>query len=233
MPSIQDTIYPRIKHNLSTEDLRSVYTPTRSEIEWTSMKTKGTLQQLALLILLKTVQNLGFFTRISDIPPIIIKHIAQSAQLPIPNETEWEAYSKTRTIKRHYHFTRQYLKIQQFDHNARQIMLDTMKHVAGSKDDPADLINAAIEELIHQRYELPVYTTFKEAANEIRHNSYRFIYEQVYESLHEQQLQQIGCLFQTGPDTFYSPWNRLKEDAKRASLFHLKELILHYVFLVT
>ncbi|MED1093565.1 hypothetical protein [Bacillus paramycoides] len=33
MPSIQDTIYPRIKHNLSTEDLRSVYTPTRSEIE--------------------------------------------------------------------------------------------------------------------------------------------------------------------------------------------------------
>lgn len=39
------------------------------------------------------------FTRISDIPPIIIKHIAQSAQLPIPIETEWEAYSKTRTIK--------------------------------------------------------------------------------------------------------------------------------------
>ncbi|WP_212937036.1 hypothetical protein, partial [Bacillus hominis] len=46
MPSIQDTIYPRIKHNLSTEDLSSVYTSTRSEIEWTSLKTKGTLQQL-------------------------------------------------------------------------------------------------------------------------------------------------------------------------------------------
>ncbi|SCM94032.1 Uncharacterized protein BWINRASL_01846 [Bacillus mycoides] len=46
MPSIQDTIYPKIKQNLSTEDLSSVYTPTRSEIEWTSLKTKGTLQQL-------------------------------------------------------------------------------------------------------------------------------------------------------------------------------------------
>ncbi|WP_257721906.1 DUF4158 domain-containing protein [Bacillus cereus] len=75
-----------MKHNLS-----SVYTRTRSEIEWTSLKTKGTLQQLALLILLKTVQNLGFFTRISDIPPIIIKHIAQTVQLPVPIETEWEA----------------------------------------------------------------------------------------------------------------------------------------------
>lgn len=116
--------------------------------------------------------------------------------------------------------------------NARQIMLDTMKHVAGSKDDPADLINAAIEELIHQRYELPVYNTFKEAANEIRRKSYRLIYEQVYESLHEQQIRQIDCLFQTEPDTFYSPWNRLKEDAKRASLFHLKELILHYDWLI-
>ncbi|MDM5193268.1 hypothetical protein QUG02_09775 [Bacillus hominis] len=46
MPSIQDTIYPKIKQNLSTEDLSSVYMPTRSEIEWTSLKTKGTLQQL-------------------------------------------------------------------------------------------------------------------------------------------------------------------------------------------
>lgn len=37
MPSIQDTIYPRIKHNLSTEDVSSVYTPTRSEIPYESV----------------------------------------------------------------------------------------------------------------------------------------------------------------------------------------------------
>lgn len=56
-------------------------------------------------------------------------------------------------------------------------MLDTMKHIAGSKDDPADLINAAIEELIHQRYELPVYNTFKYSCNQV---SIKFILKSYY-----------------------------------------------------
>lgn len=48
-----------------------------NEIEWAEAKSKGTLQHLALLVLIKTVQKLGFFIRIVDIPQTIVTHIAK------------------------------------------------------------------------------------------------------------------------------------------------------------
>lgn len=61
MPSIQDTIYPRIKHNLLEQDLDESYTPLHTEIQWAERKSRGNVQQLGLLVLIKVVQKLGFF----------------------------------------------------------------------------------------------------------------------------------------------------------------------------
>ncbi|WML27345.1 Tn3 family transposase [Neobacillus sp. OS1-33] len=85
-------------------------------------------------------------------------------------------YSETRTAKRHFRLIRDYLQLRPFNHEANQILIDTMSKLAFSKDDPADLVNAVIEELIRKRYELPVYITLKDAANEVRNKSYRAIY---------------------------------------------------------
>ncbi|GKU85124.1 DUF4158 domain-containing protein [Niallia sp. NCCP-28] len=60
---------------------------------------------------------------------------------------------------RHFLFVRDYLQIRPFDHLAQQMSVHTMTNLTFSKDDPTDLINAAIEELICQRYELSVYNT--------------------------------------------------------------------------
>ncbi|UNJ81107.1 hypothetical protein (plasmid) [Metabacillus dongyingensis] len=70
MPSIQDTTYPRIKSNLTVKELDEVYIPQRTEIAWTEAKSKGTLQQLALLVLIKSVQKLGYFKRVDEIPEV-------------------------------------------------------------------------------------------------------------------------------------------------------------------
>jgi hypothetical protein len=84
---------------------------------------------------------------------VIIIHIAKKIHLPMPTNEEWKMYSETRTTKRHFHFIRDYLQLRPFDHEDHQLIIDTMGKLAFSKDDPADLINAAIEELIRQRYE--------------------------------------------------------------------------------
>lgn len=144
----------------------------------------------------------------------------------------WNSYGKSRTYERHYDFVRDYLKIYPFDNQARQIMFDVMNELSSSKDDRSDLINAAIEELIHQRYELPVYNTLKDTANEIRRKSYRRIYEQVFQTLSTEQKESINQLFQSKVDATYSSWNRIKEDAKRATLSHLRELISHREWLL-
>ncbi|MFS0882885.1 Tn3 family transposase [Metabacillus niabensis] len=227
MPSIQDTIYPRFKSSLTEQDLQEVYTPRREEIEWTDTKSRGNIQQLGLLVLIKTVQKLGFFPRMLDIPQTIIEYIASRVQLPLPSKEDWIAYCESRTCERHYRFVRDYLQIRPFNEQARQFMIDTMGKLSWSKDEPADLVNAAIEELICQCYELPVYNTLKEAANEVRKKSYRVIYEQINVRLSEEQKETINELFQSTDGTTYSLWNKLKEDAKSAKLSHLKDLIAH------
>lgn len=232
MPSIQDTIYPRFKSNLTEKDLEEVYSPKMNEIEWSEAKSKGTLQQLALLVLIKTVQKLGFFIHVVDVPEVIVVHIAKKAYLPLPSKEEWKTYSETRTAKRHFRFIRDYLHLRPFDHKAHQILIDTMSKLAFSKDDPADLVNAAIEELIRQRYELPVYNTLKDAANDVRNKSYRAIYHQIDHVLNEEQKKNLDQLFQIPEGTAYSPWNELKEDAKRATLSHLNDLIVRRNWLI-
>lgn len=61
MSSIQDTIYPRIKNNLSDQDLEETYTPLHTEIQWAERKSRGNVQQLGVLVLIKIIQKLGFF----------------------------------------------------------------------------------------------------------------------------------------------------------------------------
>lgn len=195
MPSIQDTIYPRFKSNLTEKDLEEVYNPAMNKIEWAEVKSKGTLQQLALLVLIKTVQNLGFFIRIVDIPEAIVVHIAKKDYLPLPAKEEWKTYNETRTAKRHFRFVRDYLQLRPFDHEAHNILIETMGKLAFSKDDPADLVNAAIEELISQRYELPVFNTLKDAANDVRNKSYRSIYHQIDHTLNDEQKKEYRSAF--------------------------------------
>ncbi|MGH0945637.1 DUF4158 domain-containing protein [Bacillus mycoides] len=232
MPSIQDTIYPRMKNNVTSQELANVYTPNRKEFEWTATKSRGNIQQLGLLVLLKTVQKLGRFPKLLDVPQIIIEHIAKTSYLPIPDLPEWQSYCESRTCERHYRFVRDYLQIKPFNEQARHILLDTMTHLAGMKDDTADLINAAIEELIHCCYELPIYTTLKDAANKVRRKSYRKIYKHIYSALNESQKNKINQVFQSSENYTYSTWNRLKEDSKRATLSHLKDLISYRNWLV-
>ncbi|MDK8643783.1 DUF4158 domain-containing protein [Niallia taxi] len=136
MPSIQDTIYPRFKSNLTEKDLEEVYSPKMNEIEWTEAKSKGTLQQLALLVLIKTVQKLGFFVQVVDVPEAIVIHIARKAYQPLPAKEEWKIYSEKRTAKRHFRFVRDYLQLRPFDYEAQQNLIDTMSKLAFTKDDP-------------------------------------------------------------------------------------------------
>jgi hypothetical protein len=201
-------------------------------MKWAEAKSKGTLQQLALLVLTKTVQKLGFFIRIVDVPEVIVIHIAKKARLPLLTKEEWKMYSETRTAKRHFRYVRDYLQLRPFDHEAHHILTDTMNKLAFSKDDPADLVIAAIEELIRLRYELPVYNTLKDAANDVRNKSYRAIYHQIDHALNDEQRKNIDQLFQIPEGTTYSPWNEIKEDAKRATLSHLNDLIVRRNWLI-
>ncbi|MBX4270031.1 DUF4158 domain-containing protein [Clostridium estertheticum] len=71
-----------------------------------------------------------------------------------------ENYNKSGTILRHTQVIREYLNIKPDGSDARHLIVISIGAAARTKDEPSDLINVAIEELIRQQYELQQDNTY-------------------------------------------------------------------------
>ena len=69
MPSIQETAYPRLKSNPSSRDLESIYTPTADELDFARRLARTPVNQLGVLVQLKTFQRLGYSVSVRSVPP--------------------------------------------------------------------------------------------------------------------------------------------------------------------
>jgi hypothetical protein len=59
---------------------------------------------------------------------------------------------------------RSYVGVTAYDANARKIITNASLAASRTRDDLADIINVAIEELVRQRYELPTFGTLLKIA---------------------------------------------------------------------
>lgn len=66
---------------------------------------------------------------------------------------------------------REHLGVQPYAAAALRSALQAMRDAAHTKDEPADLINVAIEELIRERWELPAFNTLRRAARRVARGS--------------------------------------------------------------
>lgn len=82
MTAIERTAYPRLTQRLSQKELEESYTPTPQEIQFVSTPGRGAEPRLTLLVLLKTVQCLGYFPMLKNIPEPIVVHIRLHLRLP-------------------------------------------------------------------------------------------------------------------------------------------------------
>lgn len=91
---------------------------------------------------------------------MVIHHIRSG--LRISNETE--PNFQTKSIYRHQKAIREYLQVLPFGKNALHIATNAIYNASQVMDNPADLINVSIEELIKERYELPAFSTLDRLA---------------------------------------------------------------------
>jgi hypothetical protein len=110
MLAIHDTAYPRFRSTITPKELQAVYTPTRDERRLALHATKGPRARLIFLVLLKTVQRLGYFVRLADVPAMIIQHIARSSGLRLVL-SHLTAYDRSSTRQRHITAIRAYLQL--------------------------------------------------------------------------------------------------------------------------
>lgn len=223
MPTIVETAYPRLKNYVTSRELSEIYTPTQQELNLANQYTKKGATKLGFLVLLKTFQRLGYFSSSDAVPTTIIKHIIKYAQLSVLPDS-LNDYEQSKTRKRHITLIRDYLGIKSYGVSARKIVVTSMVQAARTKNDLADIINVAIEELVHHRYELPVFNTLLRAAKRIRGTVDRAFYQQVAQDLNHESCQNLDSLFITPESTSKTPWLELKQDPGKPILKNLKAL---------
>lgn len=167
MLSATDTAYPLLKPNPSDRELNDVFTPTRRELAFAEERTKEPAPCVGLLLLLKTFQRLGYFVRLEEIPKSIVRQVSKAAGFEeIPDGLA--AYDASTARYRHMVLVRSWLGVTPFDRNARRVMVEASVQASRVREDLADIINTAIEELVRQRFELPAFSAIMRAARTAR-----------------------------------------------------------------
>ena len=223
MASIERTAYPRLKQNLTKGELKDFYTPTIEELDFVRRTTRKGDTQLHLLVQLKVFKQLGYFPNLEDVPESLVKHLRSALQVPgsiIPAVIP-------RTLYRHHHAVREYLNVKVYDKSARKLVLRKVFETAQVMDNPADLINAAIEELIKERYELPAFSTLDRRVRRVRTLVNRRLRETMLDHLTEPEIVRLDNLLLPDAKAFYTPFNALKQLPKKPTLKHLQELLAH------
>ncbi|MBI3459467.1 Tn3 family transposase [Candidatus Acetothermia bacterium] len=218
MASIERTAYPRFNRTPTLQNLHTLYTPTTEEVDFARGATRLENLQLSLLILLKSFQRLGYFPKLSEVPTVIITHIRDCLHLEsqiVPG------YDEPRTLYRHFQVIREYLRVSAWGRTARRVAINAVAEAAETMDNPADLINVALETLIKERFELPAFSTLDRLVRRVRTVINQRYFQTTLARLNLDEAAQLDKLLST--ETSPSAYHRLKQVPKSPTLRHLQE----------
>lgn len=227
MASIERTAYPRFKQNPLTNELDVLYTPTQDELDFADGITRKEQHRFCILLLLKAFQRLGYFPAVENIPLTIVQHVRIASG--ICNEV-LPVYSDLKTQYRHHQAIRQQLGVSAWRDDGLRVVSEAMTKAAEVMNNPADLINVAIEELVRQRIELPAFSTLDRHSRRIRTLVNSRIFETVLKRLSELERKQLDTLLEISPNLQKkSLFFAIKQLPKRATLAHLQDLLHHII----
>jgi TnpA family transposase len=224
LASIDRTAYPRFKRVVSARELAEAFTPTPEEIAWARAKTQRDEHCLALVVRLKAYQRLGHFPKLDAVPAVVIDHVRAAIEIGEDVDAETDA---SRTAKRHREFVRTYLGVKYEAAKVRAIAEKAIREAVQTKDNPADLINVALEELVRQRCELPGYTTLDAMTASIRTEVNGGFHTMVAARPDRAARAGVERLLLVDPATRRSAFDRIKTPAKAPTLGKFKDRLTY------
>ncbi len=225
MPGIYETAYPRLKSNPSRRDLEEVFTPTQDEIIFSERMAKGKQAKTCFLLLLKTFQRLGYFIPLQEIAPAIIEHVAQFNRVEVTTSF-LASTDASGSRRRHIKAIREYCGVLGYGSAAQKALARAVVEAARTKEDIADLINVAIEELVRQSFELPAFGTIHRAARSAKATVNRGFYRRIAERIDDPKRKLMDALFCT-VDHFKTPWDALKREPGKPTRDNFRDLLNH------
>ena len=224
MASIERTAYPQFKRNPVVRELVAAYTPTDAELAFVGENTRQPAHRLTLTILLKTFQRLGYFPALDEVPPAVVRHIRGALKLRVQIKPAGLANASR---YRYYRRIRQFLQVRAYSDGGLKIAARAVYEAAAVMDNPADLINVAIEQLVRDRVELPAFSTLDRLTRRIRTLVNGRYFAQIEARLTVDEKQRLEGLLQVEEGRQKSPLHAIKRLPKRSSLQHFQELIDH------
>lgn len=230
MPTLSETAYPRLSPHPSGRELQELYTPSRAELALAHRQARETTSVFGFLVLLKTFQRLGYFVMLRDVPEAIINQVAASVGLLIL--PDMRAYDESGTRTRHLSLIRGHLGVQVFDDAGRTVLEDGLRELARFKQDLRDLMNGAVELLVKARFELPSFSVLENAAESIRAEIHRTLFQQVSDRLAApSRINLDELLTAQGKHLNTTRWNDLKLEPGRPTLKQVRAWLLHQQWL--
>jgi Domain of unknown function (DUF4158) len=171
------------------------------------------------MLWIKLFPCLGYFPALSEIPAPLLDHVRKALDLAadvVPG------YEHERTLYRHHQLVREYYQIVPYGKDARRVALRTILRAIRTMDNPADLINAALDELIKQRYELPAFSTLDRLVGRVRTLVYGQIFRMVNSRMTPEVQHHLEQLFEVQAPLPRSAFSHLKLVAQSPTLSHLK-----------
>lgn len=192
---------------ITARELAESFSPSEEETTWARGVTLSDPHLLALTVWLKSYQRLGYFPKLDEVPDVVVEHVRDALRLPAGVVAKVDA---PRTAKRHREFVRARLGVKFNAAQARTVAEEAIRAAAQTKDNPADLINVALDVLIKQGHELPGYTTLDEATKAIRTQVNRTFFTDVAARIGSAHRVGLERLMVVDPATRRSGFDALK-----------------------
>jgi hypothetical protein len=222
MASIERTAYPRFRRMVTARELVGLI-PDADEISWARGQTRSESHLLALVLSLKCFQRLGYFPTLEGVPEVVILHVRRCLALKEnvgPTRAE-------RTAKTHRALVRTRLDVTYDLERAQAIAADAIRAAAAVKNNPADLINIALEMLVKASLELPGFSTLDRMTSRIRSEVNTAMFDQIVARIPLPDRLRLEALLEVVGPRGKSAFNRLKQAAGRASWSAFREQVQH------
>jgi histone H3/H4 len=122
---------------------------------------------------------------------------------------------------------RSWLGVTPFGREARRVMVEAGVRASRIREDLADIINTAIEELVRQRFELPAFSALIRAARTARATVNRGFYRAIADAIGETAKQCFTALLNRQSNERRTRWERVKAEPGQPTVKRIKQFVTH------
>jgi len=232
MSSIDKCIYPSFD-DLTESRIEILFTPNEIEKAYCKQHAKKPHQQVFFMTMLLSVRFLQRTPSCESIPYKILRQVNQSMGHRRLTKEQFLKYGRSSTRTKHLKVIREYLDLKVVTKQTENFAYASALEVAKSKANSVDIINATIEHLNRNHFELPELSVLERIAKRAISNVNSALYNDLCNLLSEDQKKIIDELFVLNSDDEQkSDWYRVKTSPKKPSNNNVKEYLQYLEWLV-